>query len=183
MRERVGRPHSTKSVCAFHIQQLTIHRVGLFSWVNLLKPNNPALLHVNVMTTSCRLPKDVGSVESLAKKYFISNDSSLEKFSRGCWTEMNTQKLIVVKARPNLELNRRGDRIVECIDVLAITEDESYFPVDYDDVFHQYMLPTGSGVASPICAKSERHLVFSDWIMKTFGSYINEGGGVLDVAG
>ena len=128
------------------------------------------------------MTRDVESVESLAKKYFLPNNS-LEKFSRGCWTDLKTQKLIVVKARPNLELNRRGDRVVECIDVLAITEDESYFPVDYDDVFHQYMLPTGSGVASPISAKSERHLVFSDWIVKTFGSYINEGGGVLDVAG
>ena len=151
-------------------------------WKNRLKPNNPALLHV--VASSCRLPQDVESVETLVKKYFLSNKTSHEGFCKGCWTEMDTEMLVVVRVRANLELNRRGDRIIECVDVLAIqeAEDESFFPVDYDDVFHQYMLPNDTAVAS-LCAKSERHIVFCDWIMKTFGSCIYKGSGVLDVAG
>ncbi|EJK46776.1 hypothetical protein THAOC_34536, partial [Thalassiosira oceanica] len=155
-------------------------------WINRLKPNNPALLHV--AATSCRLPQDVESVETLAttSQYFLSNKSSIERFYyKGCWTEMDNRKLVVVKVRENMELNRRGDRVAQCIDVLAVqeAEDESIFPVDYDDVFHQYMLPKGTAVANPICPKSERHIVFCDWIVKTFGSCLNKGSGVLDVAG
>jgi len=90
--------------------------------------------------------------------------------------------------------NRRGVRTVECAEVVTVVaysdyvrggndggefddEDEDEDEFDDEDGFD------GTG-ADPMLDKSQRHRVFAEWLVRTYGAeFLSRGSGVLDVAG
>ena len=142
---------------------------------NRIKTKNAALVHIHQ-------PKDVCK---MASSLLLQSADSLQDMKKGCKVEADGSKKIVVRARANIERNRKGDRLIECIDVLCVQEDgdATYLPVDNDDEeYCEYI--TGKTYENPISLKVERSKIFAEWIIDTYGKeLLCRGTGVLDVAG
>ena len=159
---------------------------------NRILPGIKGLVHIR--QTSTTLPVFIDSVECLAKSLLLDDvqSNTMEYLNKGCWVEVNNTKRIVLKAHANIERNRRGDRLIECTDMLAIhdIDDDSYLPINTNDEYNEYIIQqhdegTDDIVASnTINVKSERHKIFAHWLVDTYGKErLSRGSGVLDVAG
>jgi hypothetical protein len=91
-----------------------------------------------------------------------------------------------------MERNRRGDRLIECKDgdIVRYAErvngghiEEEFFDADDDD---DGMAHDGKSSDTTIIIgdKEERHRIFAEWLVQTYGiDALSSGSGVLDVAG
>lgn len=143
---------------------------------NRIKPGNSALLNLR------HQPKDI--LCKMASSLLESADS-LQEMKRACKVEADATKRIVIRANANIERNRKGDRLIECVKVICIEDDgdtTSYLPVNNDDEYCEYI--TGKKEDNPINLKVQRSKIFSEWIINTYGKdLLCRGTGVLDVAG
>jgi len=153
---------------------------------NRIRPGNKALVHIR---SSSYLPENIGGIEFMVNALIKDDESSAQLMNKGCWVNANGKKRMVIKARANIERNRRGDRLLECIELLAVQEqeDESYLPTSGNDEFNEYGVDeneTGDIISNPIDLKCERHRIFAHWLIDTYGKErLACGTGVLDVAG
>lgn len=181
---------------------LVIEGICINGSSNRILPGTPGLIHVRQESTT--LPTTIDSVECLAKlllkEQSISSQQIIDYMNKGCWIEkeIDTTKRLVINAQSNIERNRRGDRLIECTEVLALQNqnDESYLPIGFDVnvEYNEYVTPidedsdnnNNGGVfnTNTINVKSERHKIFAHWLVETYGKDIlSRGSGVLDVAG
>lgn len=158
---------------------------------NRIHPGNKALVHIR--PSSSLLPSSIGSIKGLANALLINKDL-IPHLHKGCWVDVDCTKRVVITAHANMERNRRGDRLVECIDFLAIQEkeDESYLPTNPNDEYKEFIIAnddqtsysTAGIICNPINMKSERHKIFAHWLVETYGKdRLSCGTGVIDVAG
>lgn len=153
---------------------------------NRIKSGNAALVHIR------QQPKD-DVLCKLASSLLLhqSTDDSLEKMKKGCKVKADATNKIVIRAHANIERNRKGDRLVECVEVLCVEgydgDDDNtttpYLPVNNDDTeYCEYI--TGKKEEHPISLKVQRSKIFANWIIDTYGKEsLCRGTGVLDVAG
>ena len=89
---------------------------------------------------------------------------------------------MVIRAHANIERDRRGDRSVESTEVLAVLEQEEdrYLPTDRNNEYDEYIMAE----SSDIIFKTERHEIFSHWLIETYGKKrLSQGSGTIDLAG
>ena len=144
---------------------------------NRIKSGNAALVHI-------RQPKDV--LCKLASSMLLQCTDSINDMKKGCRVEADATKKIVVKAHANIERNRKGDRLIECVEILCVQDDgdaTTYLPVNNDDEeYLEYI--TGNKEENPISLKVQRSKIFADWLIATYGKdLLCRGTGLLDVAG
>ena len=155
--------------------------------LNRISPGNKALVHIR---PSSSLTASFDDIERIAKVLLIDGEEQNSRMNKGCWVNVDSAKRVVVKAHANMERNRRGDRLVECTNLLAIHDqkDECYLPVSADDEYEEYITTNENGgslsLSNQINVKSERHKIFAHWLVDTFGKKtLSQGTGVIDVAG
>ena len=151
---------------------------------NRIKTKDAALVHIRQSSkcddTLCKM------ASSLLLQQQTGEVDSLNEMKRGRRVEaVDTTKTIVVRANAHIERNRKGDRLIECTEVICIQDagDAPYLPVNYDDE-ENYEYITGKKDENPISLKIQRSKIFADWIVQTYGKeLLSQRTGVLDVAG
>lgn len=142
---------------------------------NRIKSGNAALVHI-------RQPKDL--ICKMAST-LLQCAGSIHDMKKGGRVEADATKKIVVKAHAHIERNRKGDRLIECEEVLCVQDvvDATYLPVNNDDEeYLEYI--SGNNEENPISHKVQRSKIFADWLIATYGKeLLCRGTGVLDVAG
>ena len=156
---------------------LVIHSTCINGARNRIKSGNAALVHIRQRKEFlCKMASSL---------LLQSSDSLQESMKKGCKVEADATKKIVIKAHANIERNRKGDRLIECIELLCVQDDGdvTYLPVNNDDEdYFEYI--TGKNEENPISLKVQRSKIFADWLIDTYGKdYLCRGTGVLDVAG
>lgn len=153
---------------------------------NRIKPGNKALVHVR---QSSYIPAGIANdVVSLAASLFIDKEKSgLDYLEKGCWVNIQSKNLVVLRAQANIELNRRGDRLIECIELIVVINNngDKHLPTNMDNEYNELIVGDDTATDSnPIQVKSQRHEIFAQWIVETFGrQMLSKGTGVIDVAG
>lgn len=154
--------------------------------INRIRPGNGALIHVR---HSSFISSTIdGGIDSLATALMTDEEHiTLSHLKKGCWTDADRTKLMVLKANPTIERNRRGDRLIECTEILSVQErtDYQYLPTNSDDEYNEFVIDGQSCMLSnSLQAKSQRHEIFAHWLIETYGKeYLSKGTGVIDVAG
>lgn len=155
--------------------------------VNRIRPGSKALIHIRQSSfISCVA---VDNIESLSVLLADEKELSIDHFKKGCWVDADSTKELVVKADPNIERNRRGDRLIECIEILAVLQqdDDRYLPTNNDDEYKAFIVyEENFKISNPIQLKNQRHIIFAHWVVNTYGKeYLSRASssGVLDVAG
>ena len=154
--------------------------------VNRIRPGNKALIHVRQSSFVKCVAVDI---EGLAVLLADEKQLSIDHFKKGCWVDADSTKQLVVKADVNIERNRRGDRLIECIEILAVLkqDDDRYLPTNNDDEYKSFIMHDEDfTIYNPIRLKNERHIIFAHWVVDTYGKeYLTRASstGVLDVAG
>ena len=150
---------------------------------NRIKTKDAALVHIRQSSkggdTLCKM------ASSLLLQKQTGEEDSLNEMKKGRRVECDTTKQIVVRANAHIERNRKGDRLIECTEVICIQDsgDAPYLPVNYDDE-ENYEYITGKNDDNPISLKIQRSQIFADWIVHTYGEeLLSQRTGVLDVAG
>jgi hypothetical protein len=143
-------------------------------------------------TSDATIISDIDSLPTLLLKDVVETTSFLDK---GCWVDASSTKRLVMHANANIELNRKGERLVECTELLAIQEYSIIEPSEDDasnnEIFRvqKYHEINNNNIADIITfdqidIKSERHKIFAHWLIRTYGKdMLSTGSGVLDVAG
>lgn len=168
-------PNHFKLFLSKKISLLVITATCINGAKNRIKPGNAALFHI-------RQPKDV--LYKMASSLLQSADS-LQDMKKACKVDADATKKIVIRANANIERNRKGDRLIECVEVLCIQDNgdtTSYLPVNNTDLYCEYI--TGKKDENQISLKVQRSKIFAEWIIDTYGKdLLCRGTGVLDVAG
>ena len=130
---------------------------------------------------------DANDIENLAIQLIMKGQLS-ENGLKKSWINVDSTKHLVLRAEANIERNRRGDRLIECTEVLAVLEqyDETYLPTNLDNEYNEFILADENDISSlnEIHPKSQRHKIFAEWIVDTYGkATLSNGTGVIDVAG
>jgi len=167
--------------------------------LNRILPKSPALIHIR--QTSTTLPSSIDSFECLSNKLLVEGDNlslhTQKHPTQGSWIDADKNKCIVIKVEAHIERNRKGDRLIECTEVLALQDigDESYLPINTEtnEEYNEYITNDGeeendddnaTTTNNSINRKSERHKIFAHWLVETYGKeLLSRGTGVLDVAG
>eukprot|EP00804_Cyclotella_cryptica_P000046 CCRYP_013715-RA/>CCRYP_013715-RA protein AED:0.37 eAED:0.37 QI:0/-1/0/1/-1/1/1/0/205 len=160
---------------------------------NRISPGHAALVHIrptSLLTdgaqSTSRNDTNANAVTNVAQRLVAGTDS-LPLLHKGTWVVADSSKIVAVRALANMERNRKGTRVVECIDLLSLQPDGQFLPIggdktEFDDCTDDHQDYSQSD--HYINDKSERHKIFSRWIVKTYGTdLLSRGSGVLDVAG
>lgn len=157
---------------------------------NRISPGNKALLHIR--PSSALLPATIADIECMAKTLLTEEEliKHIPYLNQGCWVDTTAKKRLVLKAHANIERNRRGDRLVECTELMAVQEkeDENRFPTNTNNEYNEYITSHENSddtmLMNPINLKTERHVIFAHWLIDTYGKEnLSQGTGVIDVAG
>ncbi|KAL7533702.1 hypothetical protein ACHAXR_008622 [Thalassiosira sp. AJA248-18] len=165
---------------------LVIDGICINGSLNRIRPGNKALVHIRPLSS---LPASFGSIECLAHKLLLMEDESKPHLNKGCWVNVDSSKRVVTTAHANMERNRRGDRLVECTELLAVQEQEdgSFLPTNTNDEHKSYAVmneDSAIAISNLMNLKSKRHKIFAHWLIDTFGKErLSRGTGVIDVAG
>ena len=130
---------------------------------------------------------DADDIEHLAISLIEKGQLSTNGLKK-CWINVDSTKQLVVRAEANIERNRRGDRLMECTEVLAVLEqnDENYLPANLDNEHNEFILvdESDTSLLNKIHPKYQRHEIFAQWLLDTYGKEaLSNGTGVIDVAG
>ncbi|KAL7518490.1 hypothetical protein ACHAWX_003310 [Stephanocyclus meneghinianus] len=164
---------------------------------NRISPGHAALVHIrptsllNDTAPFCsRNDFNVSSTSAMAMKNaaerLLACSDSLPMLQKGAWVAADGSTTLAVRALANIERNRKGTRVVECIDLLFIQPDVYNGRMDDQIEFHECTDNNQECATSDryVNHKSERHNIFSRWIVETYGTdLLSQGSGVLDVAG
>ena len=141
---------------------------------NCLPTGKNCLLHVRPETETSELSEDV---QSLARGLIPEGEQL--RLEKGSWANIDGQVLLVVRVDRNIELNRKGQRLLECEAILEVRSKD-----DASLVGVQSKMESLEQELTFVNLKSERHRIFAYWLVKTFGKErLCNGAGVLDVAG
>jgi len=177
---------------------LVVDGICINGSLNRILPKSPALIHIR--QTSTTLPSSIDSFECLANKLLVEGDNlslhTQKHPTQGSWIDADKNKCIVIKVEAHIERNRKGDRLIECTEVLALQDigDESYLPINTEtnEEYNEYITTDGEEendddnltTTNSINRKSERHVIFAHWLVETYGKEkLSQGTGLLDVAG
>lgn len=144
---------------------------------------------LSIRTTSATIISDIDCLPTLLLK-----DGDTKSFlAKGCWVDASSTKRLVMHANANIELNRKGERLVECIELLAVQEYSIIEPLEDHASNNEFRVlnchEINNNIADIITfdridIKSERHKIFAHWLISTYGKeMLSTGSGVLDVAG
>lgn len=151
--------------------------------INRVRPGNKALIHVR-QSTSTTVASDVSELSNLL---LVDEEQSIvQSLKKGRWVDIKSPKQIVVKSFAHIERNRRGDRLIECIELLAVlNEEEICLPTNLDSEYNEFIVDDDNTInLNPIQLKSQRHQIFAHWLVETYGKeLLSIGTGVIDVAG
>jgi len=196
---------------------LVVHGSCINGSLNRIRTDDKAQVHVrpsSLSPASLSITSEKASaivdIECAATSLLMDEESML-LLNKGCWVDADPTKLVVINALANIERNRKGDRLVECTELVAVQEqpDESYRqPKDFstkdgyriqqyheinDDNYikkrrHENEIWHTATVTDPLSnqidLKCERHKIFARWLVDTYGKeWLSRGSGVLDVAG
>jgi hypothetical protein len=179
------RPTKIKLFCSKKDKSLVVAEgICINGSVNRIRPGVKALIHIR-QSSSISIVAD--GIESLAAVLITDeNPSLIDLLKRGCWVDANSFKQVVLKADANIERNRRGDRLIECTDLLAVLDhDKAYLPTRNGDEYNEFTRGNDNAIIpDEIHVKSQRHEIFAHWLIATYGKeYLSRGSGVIDVAG
>lgn len=153
---------------------------------NRIRPGNKALVHVR-QSSSAAAAAVACDVHDLSNLLLADEDPTLEEYlKKGCWVGIKSKKQVVVKSLAQIERNRRGDRLIECIELLAVqNEEEVYLPTNLCSDYNEFILADDNVLnLDSLQLKSQRHEIFAHWLLDTFGKeQLSQGTGVIDVAG
>jgi hypothetical protein len=210
---------------------LVVHATCVRGSVNIIRHDDGAHVHLRPslrMSTAPPLPNAavemageiIDDIERVAIS-LLSNCHSLELdgkdglsrslalLKRRCWVNADDTKRLVINAHANVGRNRKGDRLVECIELLALHDGMSEVDEDVErrNADHPGNVVLGCDIRRirdgidddddddnddcgavlydiVIDCKSERHAIFARWLVDTYGrETLSRGSGVLDVAG
>ena len=142
---------------------------------NCLPSGKNCLLHVRPETeTSAVEPSE--DVQSLARG-LVPEGAQLH-LEQGSWAKIDGH-VLVVRVDRNIELNRKGQRLLECEAILQVRGKD-----DASLVGVQSSMESLERELTFVNLKSERHRIFAHWLVETYGKErLCNGSGVLDVAG
>jgi len=199
---------------------LVVHGSCIGGSLNRIRTDDKAQVHVrpsSLSTSSLSITfakaasAIIDDIECAATSLLMDEESIL-LLNKGCWVDADPTKLVVINALANIERNRKGDRLVECTELLAVQEqraDEShrhsedystkdgyriqqYHKINDDNYItkqrHEneicYTSTVTDHLSNQIDLKCERHTIFARWLVDTYGKeWLSRGSGVLDVAG
>jgi len=177
---------------------LVVDGICINGSLNRILPKSPALIHIR-QTSTALLPSSIDSFECLSNKLLVEGDNlslhTQKHPTQGSWIDADKNKCVVIKVEAKIERNRKGDRLIECTEVLALQDigDESYLPINTEtnEEYNEYITndeenddDNVTSTNNSINRKSERHTIFAHWLVETYGKEkLSQGTGVLDVAG
>lgn len=162
--------------------------------LNRIRTGDKAQVHVrpSSLSITSALTSAIDDIECLADALLLDEESR-PLLNKGCWVHADFSKRVVITSFANIERNRKGDRLVECTELIAVQEqeDESHrqsedYPTkdgyrikNYDEIYNVTALSNNQ-----IDLKCERHKIFARWLVDAYGKeWLSRGSGVLDVAG
>ena len=148
---------------------------------NVLSPGKSCLLHVRPQTEFCF--DDDGQLkdaQSLARG-IVSEDEEIDQLERGSWTTIDDGRVLVVRVNRRIELNRKGQRLLECEAVLQVRRKDKPSQLGVEEESNMESLERQLTFVN---LKTERHRIFAHWLVETYGKErLSIGSGCLDVAG
>ena len=215
------RPIKIKLFRSKNSSLLVVHGSCISGSLNRIRTDDKAQVHVrpsSLSTASLSITfakaasAIIDDIECAATSLLMDEESIL-LMNKGCWVDADPTKLVVINALANIERNRKGDRLVECTDLLAVHDqraDEShrqsedystkdgyriqqYYKINNDNYITKRRREneicntskvTDQQLSNQIDLKCERHKIFARWLVDTYGKeWLSRGSGVLDVAG
>ena len=191
------RPIKIKLFRSRNSSLLVINGSCISGSLNRIRTDDKAQLHVrqsalsiaSLLITSAQTSA-IDNIECAAASLLMDKES-IPLLNKGCWVNADPTKRVVINALANIDRNRRGDRLVECTELVAVQEqaDESYRQSEDCSTKDGYRIQKYHGINSGILSeqidlKCERHKIFARWLVDTYGKgWLSRGTGVLDVAG
>lgn len=155
---------------------LVVDGICASSSSNILSAGKNCLLHVRPGTEFCS--NDDGhfkDVQSLGRG-LVSGDGEIGQLEKGSWASIADDRVLVVRVNRSIELNRKGERLLECETFLQVrSKDDPEEENNIESLEHQLTF---------VNLKTERHRIFAHWLVEKYGKErLSTGSGVLDVAG
>ncbi|KAL3771294.1 hypothetical protein ACHAW5_004503 [Stephanodiscus triporus] len=160
--------------------------------LNRIRTGDKAQVHVRPSSFSITSEKTsaIDDIECLAAALLLDEESR-PLLNKGCWVHADFTKRVVIRSLANIERNRKGDRLVECTELIAVQEqeDESHpqsedYPTKDGYRIQKYDESNYGTLSNQIDLKCERHKIFARWLVDAYGKeWLSRGSGVLDVAG
>ena len=154
---------------------LVVDDICASSSSNILPSGKNCLLHVRPGTEFCSANGQLNDVQSLARD-LVFGDKEIDQLEKGSWASIDDNRVLVVRVNRSIELNRKGQRLLECEALLQVrSKDDSEEENNTASLEHQLTF---------VNLKTERHRIFAHWLVDTYGKErLSIGSGVLDVAG
>ena len=155
--------------------------------IKMLHPTQLAVLKCTCVRGSSRLAvgetffvqvTGVATLDALFSKTTVSGNLSGKSTGRWCAVEDDTVLWVRFDASKPMERNRRGIKVLECVDILHSVEDEQENNND------SCSKENGKHEDFYLHDKTERHRMFAKWLVNKYGAEkLATASGVLDVAG
>ena len=154
---------------------LVVDGICASSSSNILPSGKNCLLHVRPGTEFCSANGQLNDVQSLARD-LVFGDKEIDQLEKGSWASIDDNRVLVVRVNRSIELNRKGQRLLECEALLQVrSKDDSEEENNIASLGHELTF---------VNLKTERHRIFAHWLVDTYGKErLSIGSGVLDVAG
>jgi len=159
---------------------LVVEGICVSSSSNILSSAKNCLLHVRPQTEFCSDDGQLKDLQCLARD-LVSEGAQTDQLERGSWTNIDGDRVMVVRVNAGIELNRKGQRVIECEALLQVRSKKDNPSLGVEMESNTESLERQLTFVN---LKSERHRIFAHWLVETYGKErLCVGSGVLDVAG